>query len=142
MADDDPIEPGELLFRRIPASQPWYDPLTGLIDEQAFRPISHDVDGLSVTRSRHTTPREVAATGRLGKRYYVAVLSARDVIENGLRVQPTPDRAHGLIDHCSIPALTYSVRNETAAINYARGLSRHTLRVEGPFEGKTPPQSK
>jgi hypothetical protein len=34
----EPIEDGELLYRRVPASTRWYDPATGVLRSEAFGP--------------------------------------------------------------------------------------------------------
>jgi hypothetical protein len=41
---DDPVDPDEILFRRIPASTGWYDPPS--LAPEAFRPNKNDTTGL------------------------------------------------------------------------------------------------
>jgi len=86
----EPIDDEELLYRRIPKSQGWYDPaLPCPVSPEAFGPQKHDEKGISVWRAKYRTLKE-AAQGRPGKTYYVAVFRAGDLKEKGIEVTPTP----------------------------------------------------
>lgn len=93
MADGtEPIADDELLYRRVPAAaQPRrYDPVTGLLSDQAFGPHKKDgVTGLSVSRAKYKSIEE-AASGRSGNSYYIAVLRAGDLRQQGIVVEPRP----------------------------------------------------
>mgnify|MGYP001585539532 CR=1 FL=1 len=81
MADEpDRISDDELLYRRIPVSQGWYDPENELPPSpKAFRPNeARDKTGLSVFRARYVTVRDLTQN-RSGNRYYIAVLRTGDL---------------------------------------------------------------
>lgn len=59
----DPIADDEVLYRRIPVSQNWFDPqIDSQPSPQAFHPTSRDATGLSLYRAKYTTL-EAAARG-------------------------------------------------------------------------------
>lgn len=80
----EPVEDDEILCRRIPFQ--WYDPQkSSPITAVAFTPNKNDDDGISLWRKKgKKTCEAVAATGRVGKRYYVALLRAGDLREYGI----------------------------------------------------------
>lgn len=124
------ITDDELLYRRVPATTQWYDPTTRVLNAQAFAPHKHrDATGLSVVRAKHRSVEE-AGTGRPGKVFYVAVLRAVDLRQNGIEVVQTPpdDPAHA-----ELPSLNAGNRREDETLERQRLLTELCLRVEGPF---------
>lgn len=128
----DPIDDGEILYRRVPASTGWYDPRANPpLSPKAFHPIEGDATGLSVYRATYTSLAD-AAKGRAGKRYYVAVMRAGDLRREGIAIEPRP--LPGDPGHAELPGLTYVTRYSDGA-DQAKVLLAHRLclRVEGPF---------
>ncbi len=132
----DTIADDEILYRRIPASMDWYDPASDRsVAPDAFRPRKNEdtiaKKGISLSRAKFVTLDE-AARGRPGKRYFVAVLLASDLAQNGIEVVTTPE--FGGPGHASIPALNYADRRTDRVMDMKRLLAeRLCLRVEGPF---------
>ncbi len=133
-ADDgtEPIGDDEILYRRIPASQGWYDPdKDPSISPKAFRPNRHDETGISISREKYKTLEE-AAKGRLGKTYFIAVLRAGDLRNRGIEVVASPEE--GDPGHAEIPCLNHAKRGEDKAKESMMLLAHElTLKVEGPF---------
>lgn len=132
----EPIEDGELLYRRVPASTRWYDPATGVLRSEAFGPHkTQDITGLSVVRAKHKSIEE-AARGRPGKSYFVAVLRAGDLRQRGIDVVSRPDSQDGEHDpaHAELPGLNSETRKASQTLERQRILAEElTLHVEGPF---------
>jgi len=127
-----PIGDDEFLFRRIPASVDWFDPNESRVADDAFRPRRHDMDGISLVRSRYCTVEEAARAGaRPGKRYYVACLCVADLRKEGFQIKadPLPDNP----GHVILPELRYEIRRTREARERVRKLCRLVRRVEGPF---------
>lgn len=129
----EPIADGELLYRRIPVSQRWYDPAADpkpLL--QAFRPRTDDVTGLSVVRGEPYNTPEQAAQGPSKSGYYVAALRVSDLRAHGIKVVPRP--VVGITGHAEITNLTAANRDSDEAKRIMELLAeRLCLRVEGPF---------
>jgi hypothetical protein len=124
----EPIADDELLYRRVPLV--WYSTTSGL-DDQAFHPHKTlDVTGISVSRAKYKTIEE-AAQGRPDKSYFVAVLLAGQLRENGITVEPRPEPNDP--GHSELPDLNAANRREDRSLNQQRLLRELTLRVEGPF---------
>lgn len=127
----EPIADEELLYRRVPASMGWYSPGAEL-NSQAFAPRSDDVTGLSVSRAKYRSI-EDAAKGRPGKSYYVAVLRAGDLRQNGIEIVPRP-RPPDDPGHAELPDLNSSNRKADETLERGRLLAEKLcLRVEDPF---------
>jgi hypothetical protein len=128
----EPIKDDEILYRRIPVSQKWFDPTADpRLSPQAFHPIKQDTTGLSLSRAKYKTVEE-AAEGPSAQGYYVAGVKAGELRERGIAVIPDP-----LPDdpgHCELPGLTYSNRHcdqsEELKVQLAHEL---TWWVAGPF---------
>lgn len=129
----EPIHDDELLYRRIPVSQGWYDPATDAKPlSLAFRPRKEDVTGLSVVRGEPYNTAEQAARGPSKWGYFVAVLSVRELRAHGIEVVPRP--IDGIAGHAEITNLTAVNRDSDEAIRLMELLAeRLCLRVEGPF---------
>ena len=128
----EPIADDELLYRRIPVSQGYYDPANDPRPSPlAFKPTRNDTTGLSAHRAKYATI-EQAARGRPGKSYYVAVLRAGDMRAVGIDVLP-----RSLEDdpgHAEIPGLTFENRKSMPYYEWQTLLAEQIcLRVEGPF---------
>ena len=129
----EPISDDELLYRRIPASQNWYnqDQAACPLSPEAFRPQQRDLTGLSVCRAKYKTARE-AAQGRQGKSYYIAVIRAGDIRSQGIQVVARP--REGDPGHAELPDMTYEKRHSTEVLEWKTVLAHKLcLRVEGPF---------
>jgi hypothetical protein len=128
----EPISDDELLYRRVPVSQSWYNrDQTPSLSPEAFRPQQHDMTGLSVARAKYKTIEE-AAQGQEGKFYYVAVLRAGDLRSSGIRVEPRPRK--GDLGHAELPDMTYDNRHSDQVVERKTVLAHQLcLRVEGPF---------
>lgn len=132
---DDPIADHELLYRRIPVSQGYYDPAVDLNPSpMAFKPTRDDASGLSVYRAKYKTI-EAAAQGRPGKSYYVAVLRAGDLRAIGIDAVPQPLEADP--GHAGIAGLTYENRKRMPYLEWQTLLAEQLcLRIEGPFSSR------
>jgi hypothetical protein len=128
----EPIADDELLFRRVPASTMWYDPVTRTLKPEAFGPSrERDSTGISFSRQKYKSA-EIAARGRPGKTYYVAVLRAGDIRRLGIDVEPRPEPDDP--GHAELPQLNAGNYKETTTLERQRVLVSLCLRVEGPFE--------
>jgi hypothetical protein len=128
----DAIADHELLYRRIPVSQGYYDPAVDPNPSPlAFKPTRDDTLGLSLYRAKYKTM-EAAAQGRPGKSYYVAVLRAGDLRAVGIDVVPKP--LEGDPGHAEIAGLTYENRKRMPYFEWQTLLAEQLcLRIEGPF---------
>lgn len=126
----EPIADEELLYRRVPASMGWYNPVTGL-NPQAFAPRKDDSAGISVSREKYKSI-EDAAKGQAGKMYYISVLRAGDLRRNGIEVVPEPHP--GDCGHAELPDLNAANRKADKTLELQRLLAQELcVRVEGPF---------
>lgn len=129
----EPVEDDEILCRRIPFQ--WYDPQkSSPITAVAFTPNKNDDDGISLWRKKDKkTCEAVAATGRVGKRYYVAMLRAGDLREYGIEVVPDEDQP----GHVSVPILNADDRRTARVKELADQIASDLcVEVEGPFPGQ------
>jgi hypothetical protein len=129
---NDPIDDEELLYRRIPVSQNWYDPASTLPPSpKAFKPHrTNDASGLSLYRARFKTAQEVAANDREA-RFYVAVLKAGDLRRRGVEVLPRP--LPGDPGHAELPDLRSDNRDQTRCLELQLALTRLCVSIEGPY---------
>lgn len=130
----DPITDDELLYRRIPVSQGWYDSEKKLSPSpKAFRPNEvRDKTGLSVFRAKYVTMTELTQNPS-GKQYYIAVLRAGDLREHGIDVIPKPNPS-SLPGHAELPSLRADNRkNDDAEETQLLLAQKLCLRVEGPY---------
>jgi len=122
----------ELIYRRIPVSQNLYNPdLNPSPDPRSFRPIKLDTNGLSLVRTKYSTPQQVAETGH-GKKYWIAVLKASDI--RACTIQPldvVPAPLHDYPGHAEIPSLTYQNRRDTDVLQL--WLADNCLEIIGPL---------
>lgn len=132
----EPVDDDELLYRRIPESLGWYDRATGILSAEAFGPHkTRDATGLSLARAKYKSIEE-AALGQPGKSYFVAVLRAGDLRQQGIEIVPRPDVGAGQWDpaHAELPDLNSEVRKADHTLEQQRILAEQlVLRVEGPF---------
>jgi hypothetical protein len=131
-----PIGDEEILYRRVPVSQNWYDPTSGQkISSKAFAPRPEDTTGLSLSRDQEYNTPEQAAKGPSKKGYYVACVRAGDLRKSGLRVVPRP--IDGNPGHAEIENLTASIRDSNEGLTFAMQLAeKHCYDVIGPFIAK------
>lgn len=134
---DTPIADDEELYRRIPCSTGWYDPRVDTVPKlEAFRPNENDTTGISLYRATAKSAESVAAGGRAGKRYYVAVITGGDLREFGLAAEPDDVEGNNP-GHLRVPGLNAGNRRLPDVQNKCMALSRKCRRVEGPFDGGT-----
>jgi hypothetical protein len=110
------------------------------MDLNAFLPHkSADPDGLSFTREKYLTAEGVAATGALGKEFYVAQVVAGDLRKLGLAVKPDPLPEN--TGHCLLPDINSGSRKAPKIQGWAKAMQKLAtgLPVDGPFPGKRPP---
>src|ERR1043165_1206558 len=134
---NEPITDDEFVFRRIPASMNWYNrEVSEFSSPQAFTPITHDRDGLSLVRAKYMSAEECGATGMEGRQFYVAIFSVRVLREHNIIVEPDPQE--GNPGHCLIPSMIYSNRDSDATIEQAARMSQIAIQIDGPFWGRRP----
>ena len=137
MADEvEPIIDDELLYRRVPASTGWFDPVSRVLKPEAFGPNQkRDLTGISVIRARFKSI-EQAACGQPGKSYFVAVLRVGDLRQANYIVKPQPNVPGGYdISHAELPDLNAANYKASETLERQRELAeRLCLRVEGPFQ--------
>ena len=128
----EPISDHEVLYRRIPLSENWYDPqISPHPSPKAFRPRPDDTTGLSIVRGRYTKVEDVAVNPR-GSLYYVAELRAGDLRQHGIEVVPAPREDDP--GHAEIINLSYENRGTDQAEELQVLLARTLcIRVHGPF---------
>jgi hypothetical protein len=132
----DPIDDDELLYRRVPLSQNWYDFDSQELNAQAFAPNKNrDTTGLSVSRAKYKSL-EDAARGQPGKSYLVAIVRAGDLARAGIQVVPRPgDGADFDPAHAELLELNAGNYKSTETLERMRKLSCELcLGVEGPFQ--------
>lgn len=130
----EPIADGEHLYRRMNVTQNFYDhTLHAPPSYKAFRPHrDRDKTGLSVYRAKLTTLEELVGNTR-GARFYIAVLRAGDLRENGIEIVPRPSPENGP-GHAELPELRSDNRDDGRALAMQMLLAeRLCLRVEGPL---------
>jgi hypothetical protein len=139
-AGSEPISPDEILYRRIPESEEWYNPDSGVTEIQTFRPTKADDTGLSLSRAKYRTPEQVGAEGRAGKLYWVAALVASDVTAAGVEVVPRPTAENP--GHSEAPSLNYQNRKSNESVIATKRLRDSIIEVTGPFAGsRAPPET-
>jgi hypothetical protein len=135
-----PIADEELLLRRIPAANNWFDPaISTKPDPNAFKPHrENDGSGLSMSRAQSSlhpeflTAERLALTGPSNKGYFVAVLLASDLRARGLDFEPDP--LPGDPGHTLLPRLNSANRDDDETLEWMRVLALElTIQVEGPF---------
>lgn len=128
--DAEVIADDELIYRRIPVSQGWYDPESkSPPSPKAFRPHRNDKDGLSVTRAKFRTASKVAQNTR-GRKFFVATLRVGGLREHGLDVVAEPVK--GNPGHAIILGLRYDNRRQTEDLQLLLA-EKLCLRIDGPF---------
>lgn len=127
----------ELLYRKIPVSQGWYDRQTRYVSPYSFNPRPDDIDGISLERSRSEThpefrTAEQAAVGNSKRGYFIAVLKVSDILAAGMSVVAKP--IEGVLGHVQIPELTHENRKSVASEEFKVTLA-HKLVTEvlGPL---------
>src|SRR5262249_23609773 len=109
MSDDaPPIDPDEVLLRRIPITGGYFDPKKSPpVQPGAFRPNAGDTDGISIYRERLLSALKlVASTKRAPGTTKVARLLARDLQALGVTLEPKQEEGD-LPGHVVIPEINY-----------------------------------
>jgi hypothetical protein len=143
MADgEEPIDGEEIIYRRIPVSQHWYE-----LDKdvkpspQAFYPTSQDLDGISLARAKYSTPSSTGAKGRKGRKYWIATLRAADIFAAGIEILPDPPPDGTDPSHARIASMHYADRKSPSVRSNMVILSELCITVEGPFDGTFDPDA-
>lgn len=124
------------VLRRILVKSNYYNTETKKVHYNAFRPISYDVGGLSLSRGNCTANPDFLSIQEFGEKgsnqagYYVAELSKKDIEELAHLV---PDPKLDDPGHCLLPGLTYRNRKSDESLELMRALANLTLQVHGPF---------
>jgi len=134
----EPIDKNELVYRRITVSSNYFKATrTPPLSASAFKPVSRDTDGISLTRKNYvSSPKDAAAGGFLGKDYYVIEMRAGDIESIGVTIKPDPKP--GNIGHAIIPEIRIQDADTDRvleAMNAARNLP---FACHGPFPGTKP----
>ena len=130
----EPISDDERIFRRIPVSRRWYSD-DGLSPE-AYEPRDDEETGISVYREKYK-PLHEAAKGKSKQGYYVAVIKAGELRQNGIRITPRPQP--GDPGHAELPDFTCRTRDEDSTIQLRNTLATLHESVQGPFLSSDPP---
>ena len=127
----------ELLYRKVPVKQDWYDLERSELKPYALNPREADITGISFDRAQsenHPEFRSIeeAAIGQSRYGYYVAVFRVGDLRTEGLSVVADPlDDNPG---HALLQDLTYSNRKEPSSQEKMVLLAhRLVMQVDGPF---------
>jgi hypothetical protein len=125
----EPIDPTEILYRRIPAvwaTSPFPSPL-------AFTPRPEDIEGLSVYRAKYVRSIDEIALNPRGAVYCVATLLAKNLMDAGIAIVPSPDRTSNKPGHAHLPAINYNQRKTPQAVNFINLLATKLCTIHGPF---------
>ncbi len=134
---DDPIGDDELVYRRIPVKANYFQPsLLIPLSPKAFQPRRKDTTGISVMRSKFLSCEEAAALGLEGQKYFIAVLKAGDLRNNGVDIFAVPSKTEP--GHALITSLTSANRDEGTMYK----ITRLCIEVLGPFDGKAAQQHR
>jgi hypothetical protein len=130
---NEPIDKHELIYRRV--TNGYFDPNRSVpLSDKAFKPMSQDTDGISVTRARYgATPQVVGLSGYVGNKYYVIEIIAGDIEGIGAEIAPRPvadNPGHAVIP--KINARDSCKPDVLRLMNEARKLQYNWY---GPFEG-------
>jgi hypothetical protein len=108
-----PIDPDEPIMRRIPIVPGYFDPAKAPpVQAGAFRPNPDDLDGISFFRERELSVSElVAGTKRAAGSFAVARMTARDLLDLGLTLQPKQD-GDDLPGHVIVPEINVETYND------------------------------
>lgn len=129
----EPVEDGEILYRRVPVSMKWYDPGGDPpLVSRAFRPRRDEFSGISLTRAKYCSCISEAAGGPSKQGYFVALLNTSDLRHAGIEVVPKPlSESPG---HCELPQLNANDRDSARVIELCEILAEDlTFDVQGPF---------
>jgi len=131
----EPIADDEILYRRIPVSQGWYDPQKSPKPApEAFRPSRSDTTGISLSRAKHVSL-DQASKGPSRQGYFVVKLRTGDLRAKGIEV--VPDGLGGVPGHAEIKELRYDNGRTDQALEMARILAEEVCgEVLGPFVSK------
>jgi len=110
-----PFDPEERVLRRIFVGAGFYDPEKAPpVEAGAFRPNSHDGDGLSFYLEREVSAERLAgAAGKPADHYVVARLRAGDLYDLGLTLKPTPGTGD-LPGHVVVPEINTGAYKDKA----------------------------
>jgi hypothetical protein len=135
----EPVDQNERIYRRVHAGTGYYKPNKPL-SPKAFKPLSQDTDGVSVTRAGYVSgPQEAAALGTAGKSYYVLEQRAGDLMASGLTIQPSPIAPDDL-GHAVIPEINIlKGENDPTLLEKMDSAKNVSFVVHGPFPGTKPP---
>jgi hypothetical protein len=128
MREDEDVDPGETILRRIP-SEHFDASLPNPVSPNAFRPSGDDIDGISLYREAFVSPLQVARKARRpASTYVVARLQARDVMALGLTIVPTPGNLPG---HVSLPEINTASYNDKTSKSRVKDLNLSLAKLVG-----------
>lgn len=104
-----PVGDDENVLRRILKDPQYYDPSLPMpVTRAAFIPSKRDTTGISLFRSRFTSPQAVATSANNPKGCHVAQLRVLDLRENKVNIVPKPtpkDDPSYIPGHAEIPEI-------------------------------------
>lgn len=145
MEPNDPIQPEEIVLRRVPEAQMNGGPPFNL-SANAFDPHpTRDTDGLSVYRRAFHTPQEAADFRTKSKsKAWVAKLPASAITALGLTIEPRPLDASADMPaqpgHSVVRELNSESRKTPQADQWRQQLLAAVTTVTGPYEAPASPQ--
>ena len=140
MEQNDPIQPDEIILRRVPEDQMGSgNPRLPLPD--GFDPHrTNDADGLSVYREKYHTPAQAAGFRTRGsKPTWIARLRAKSITDLGLTLKPDPrepeDGLPARPGHALIVEMNTPARKSDAVEQWKQQLLSSVIGVEGGDAG-------
>ncbi len=130
----DPIRDDEILFRRL--ARVYYDPeKSDKPSPVGFRPTDEDLTGLSLSRQKYISAKDVAEYGSLGKNYYVAAIKVSELRNYGIDVIQKP--IAGNPGHAEVPGLRLENRSTNDAKEWQNMIAENLcFDILGPYPGK------
>jgi len=130
----------EFLYRKVPVSQEWYNPVKKELKPKALNPRPIDTEGISLDRAKsrsHPEFRSIeqAAKGPSAKGYYVVIFRVGDLRSQGFTVEADPLKENP--GHTLLKDLTYENRKDPQSREKMLQLAHQlVVRVEGPFHAE------
>jgi hypothetical protein len=141
----DPVDATrETVLRAVPVRPGWCDVTKKTVERQAFEPSPKDVTGLSVVRTKYSSPEKVARNRfdellGLGKPpgiFCVAEISLSACAEEGVAAMPDPLENNP--GHALLPALNASIKGKSACKQLQSAVQRAVVKLHGPYEFAAP----
>ncbi|HZL37371.1 MAG TPA: hypothetical protein VFC78_18780 [Tepidisphaeraceae bacterium] len=134
----EPIDPNEIVYRRVPAGTIYKPNREPPLSQKAFSPRDVDKDGVSIMRGSYVSgPEEAAAEGLAGMQFHVIAFRAGDLIAEGMMLKPDP--IPGCPGHALVANINASNRDLPAIQALLDRSRRLNFSAHGPFPGRTFP---